>query len=184
MFPTEVELELLLVKAWEDVYSNMVKDDVMTLRNTRIHDFDGKSMPEIHQWPKEIRTVFFAKHTESRPNRAFILFVFFIGNGYSAYRSGTWLLTYYALLEWNKRDSLARKMIASVVNLYGKMRTGEADYLTYYDVNEKKVVGIRESSHLKCVDIEIDEEESDETEEDLDISEFTDDEAFDCNDIA
>ena len=184
MFLTEVELESLLVQDWEDVYCNMGRDDVLTLRNTRIHDFDGKVMPKIYLWPKEVRKVFFTQHSESSANRSFVLFVFFIGNGYSAYRTGTWLLTYYSLLEWNKRDSLARKMIASVVTLYKKMRTGEADYLTYYDVNEKKVIGIRESKHLNPVNIEIDDEESDEAEEDIDISGFSEDETFDCNDIS
>ncbi len=165
MFLTPEELENLLLTDWEEIYYNMFKVDVLKLRAARIKDLDGKDTAKLYRWPKGIRKLIFTLPPHFSQRQEVALFVFLIGNGCSVYRTGTWLLTYHALTEWEMRNDLCRKMIQSLVSLYRKMRMGEADHLTYFDLDEQRIKSIRDSAHLSGKSVKIEDTSSAQEEE-------------------
>ena len=118
---------------WEERFSTMGPQEILHYRSFRLKDFDGISLPHLYKWPKDIRTLLFHKYPPISGKNAYKLSLFLIGNGYSTFRTGKWILTYYSLCEWKKRNHMVKKRIKELAGLLQRIKDKDND-LFYYDV--------------------------------------------------
>ena len=130
MAVTPQELRVLLRSSWYGTIDHMTRRDLLTYRRIRVNCIDGDDMPHLCLWPTYIRRIFFKQQPPLSDREAFTLFLFFLGNGYSAFRAGTWILSSHAFMPWNRRHALVNKRIQQLCWIYRNVR--ENSFIWYY----------------------------------------------------
>ena len=87
------ELKILLCSSWRTEFKNWSRSDLLRYRQLRLRAMDGREMRFFYPWPTEMRRILFKNHSPPSDRETMHLFVFLVGNGLSAYRSGTWIIT-------------------------------------------------------------------------------------------
>lgn len=140
------ELQSLLTNIWSDSLSPMTFQQVMGYRSTKLKRMDGKDLPKINMWPKNIRKIIFTTGSVPSYGRMTKLFLFFIGNGYSPLAAGSWILTYCGLSSWKKRENQARTRIKHLCKIYRNLKDS-GNELYYWDVRLRRTVKVTQSTH-------------------------------------
>ena len=146
MAASQTELKSLLSQEWENCLQDMNFCAVMEYRSSHIRNFDGVMMPPLYQWPKDIRQILFKTSIPLSHKETCKLFIFLIGNGYSPFRIGIWILTYFALCDWGKRVHAVRTRIDTMIGIYGTLLSEEKLHY-YWDVRDKASVKMTDSKH-------------------------------------
>ena len=133
MAVTTTELQNLLLRAWEDYLYHISMSDALEYRKALLKRFDGDCLPNLYKWPKEYRMILFNTDYPPQYKTSRKLFLFLLGNGCTPVLAGKWILSYYALLTWDKRDNMAKRKISMVVHLYGEVMKVGAEH-RYWDI--------------------------------------------------
>ena len=133
---TAEELQNLLLHSWEESLRPMSPDEALQYRSIRLKAFDGQCLPHLYRWPKDIRVAMFSFQFPPTYLTTKKMFIFLVGNGCSPFFAGTWILSYFALLIWNKRDNLARARIQSIIKLYSELLELDCEHY-YWDVKSQ-----------------------------------------------
>ena len=137
------ELKILLCSSWRTEFKNWSRSDLLRYRQLRLRAMDGREMPFFYLWPTEMRRILFKNHSPPSDRETMHLFVFLVGNGLSAYRSGTWIITMHALRPWWRRDALVRKRIAQICWIYKNIRDNNFNF-HYHNVLEGRIQGVND----------------------------------------
>lgn len=133
------ELKTLLTRNWEDNFSTMDRESIKTYRAGRVRSMNGDEIAPIYLWPQNIRRIFFKQSPPLGDGDTFQLILFFLGNGYSPYRAGTWILTTHGLCTWHRRNSMARKRIQQICWIYEKVRN-KSNHWRYFDLDTRSII--------------------------------------------
>ena len=137
------ELKVLLCSSWRREFSHWSTSDILTYRQLRLRAMDGREMPLLYLWPTDMRRILFKNHRPPSDREAMCLFVFMVGNGLSAYRSATWIMTMHALRPWRRREALVMKRIAQLCWIYKNIRDNNFNFY-YHDVLEGRIRAIND----------------------------------------
>ena len=132
---TSQELRSLLLHMWEDSLYPMSQDDTLIYRAARLKDMDGRKMPRLSMWPKNIRRMLFKTRVPFSTKETYQLFIFLVGNGYSPLLAGTWILSCYGLFIWKKIDSYPRVRITQICTIHADILS-KKQYMYYWDIRE------------------------------------------------
>ena len=121
MAMTVAELQSQLLAAWEEYLYHISKSGALEYRREILKRFDGDCLPNIYKWPKEYRMILFKTDFPLTFKSARQLFLFLIGNGCTPILAGRWIISYYSLLDWEKRDSMAKRKIRDICILYAEL---------------------------------------------------------------
>ena len=130
---TPEELRGILTASWNNTIETMTPDELLAYRRIRINTIDGDEMPHLTVWPINIRSIFFKNESPLTDGEARTLFLFLLGNGYSALRAGTWILSSHALVVAHTRHTLANKRIHQLCWLYRNIRQNSMIWF-YHDL--------------------------------------------------
>ena len=131
----EEDLRMLLCRSWLDM-RQWSRRRVLELRAACITEINAQACTSIPRWPPEVRRLFFRQTPPLNNRETRQLAVFFIGNYFSPYVCGVWLLTAFALSPQPHRRLrlVARRLlqflwiIRNAINFVGVW--------TYFDVEE------------------------------------------------
>ena len=134
---TPNELSYLLKAKWDEL-NVMDADSLARYRQIHIRKFDGDITPPLHTWPRPMRRIFF----QQRPitdRETFTFFLFCLGNGYSTYRAGTWILSSYARSTLQRRCHLVRKRIRQMCWIIANVGVNGRRW-QYFDMDRRNFV--------------------------------------------
>ena len=140
---TPQELRAILRSSWSGTMHRMPRHDLLTYRRLRISCMGGDEMPHLCLWPGSIRRLLFKQQPPLSDRETLTLFLFFIGNGYSAYRAGTWIPSAHAFMSWHRRHALVNKRIQQICWIYRNVRENNMDWY-YYDIDAGHIVSFND----------------------------------------
>ena len=149
MVYTSQELKELLELRWSAL-STMTYEDLMDLRVDNLQLFNGVYLPDFKLWPHSMTRILLRLD----PRDPFItmgktgaLFLFLIGNGCPLLHAATWFILYTALAPLETKDQVASNRISLLTQTYGRIVSGNAALMTYYDVDNQEERSIEDSPY-------------------------------------
>lgn len=131
------ELTRWLYQSWR-IMRHWSRQRVLQLRSEYIDEINDEDDTSLARWPASIRVLFFRQNPPLNDRETFRLSVFFIGNGYSPYSSGLWILSVFALApRLTRRNRIIGRRMMQFLWIHGHARS----YLNvwrYYDLENRR----------------------------------------------
>ena len=139
-----VEFKNLLEDRWEESIFWMSTAEVKEYRQILLKELDGKVMPPTSDWPMNVQDIIHSEKIPPGYKSTCKLFVFLVGNGCSPFLAGTWILSYFALCTWKKRESAAKRRIEYLTSIYANIAKTDCE-MFYWDVRAQSSIKFKDS---------------------------------------
>ena len=129
------DLKINLLLQWTKMQS-WETERVLSYRQNLIHDIDGCMMAPIQCWPENIRKIFAL--TPIGDVQSFQIVLFFIGNGFSPYVIGEYIIMSYMVSSDAEKNRTTRKRIEQIEWVHNNIDNHKT--WRYFDITERKML--------------------------------------------